>query len=184
MGNALSSSLIFIVQTLGNFYIFVCLLRVILPLAGVSYINPISQIIVRATEPGVKLFRMVLPSIKGFSLAALTWAYVMQLVLLMLIYSLKGINALAYINSVLIASVFWLLNHTIDIYFFALIIVAIASFVAPFNTHPALQLIRGIVEPLLRPIRKMLPPMGIFDFSVLVCFILLNVVRIFLANLF
>ena len=184
MGNAFSSSLIFILQTLGNFYIIICLLRVILPLAGASFTNPICQLVSRATEPGVNVFRTLLPSIKGLSLAALTWAYLMQLILIIVLYSLQGFNVLEHINSVLIVSIYGLTSRLLDLYFYALIIVAIASFVAPFNSHPALQLIRCIVEPLLRPIRKVLPPMGGFDFSVLVCFLILNVVKIFLSALF
>ena len=184
MGDAFSSSLIFIIQTLGNFYIIICLLRVLLPLAGISYINPICQMVSKATDPGVKILRTFLPSVKGLSLAAVTWAYLAQLLLLIILYSLKGFNALGSIESMLVFSVYHLMSRLIELYFYALIVVAIASFVAPQSGHPALHLVRGLVEPLLRPIRKVLPPMGGFDFSVLIAFMLLNVIRIFLNALF
>ena len=62
----------------------------------------------------------------------------------------------------------------IQLIFFARIIL---SFVAPYSQHPAAKLVYDITEPILAPIRRVIPPMGGFDFSVLVVFVLLSMLE-------
>ena len=180
MGNATASSFIFIVQTFGNLYILICLLRVILPLVGVSFINPISQVVVKITDPAIKILRVVLPPIKGVSTAAIFWAYLMQLALALALVAMGGANSLNHIPELAIISIYRLLQNLLDLYFYSLLAVAISSFIVPGSSHPALQIARCITEPVLKPIRKIMPPMGGFDLSVLILFIVINILRIFL----
>lgn len=62
----------------------------------------------------------------------------------------------------------------IELIFFARVIL---SFVAPYSQHPAAKLIHDITEPILAPIRRVIPPMGGFDLSVLVVFVILNILE-------
>ncbi|MBD3648997.1 MAG: YggT family protein, partial [Pseudomonadales bacterium] len=63
-----------------------------------------------------------------------------------------------------------------DIYFFALIIMVIASWIAPFSSHPALVLVHQITEPVCTPARKLLPPMGGIDFSIILVFVAITII--------
>ena len=64
----------------------------------------------------------------------------------------------------------------LDIYFFSLLIMVIASWIAPSSTHPALQLINQLTEPLCASVRKFLPPLGGIDFSPILVFIVIRLI--------
>ena len=66
---------------------------------------------------------------------------------------------------------------TLSIYWFCLIVVFVMSWVAPGSYHPGAVLVRQLSEPILAPVRRLLPPMGGLDFSMILVFILINVVR-------
>ena len=59
----------------------------------------------------------------------------------------------------------------------SILIVIIASFLAPGNYHPALALLQQLTEPVLAPARKLLPPMGGLDFSPILVFLILGVIE-------
>ena len=60
--------------------------------------------------------------------------------------------------------------------------VILSYFMSPF--HPVRQFIDRIVEPMLRPIRRLLPQTGMIDFSPLVLIILLQVINGVLRSIF
>ena len=62
------------------------------------------------------------------------------------------------------------------------------SFVMMFsgnmNPHPILQLIVQITEPIMGPVRKIIPPMGSIDFSPIFIFLLIGLIRDIIYNSF
>lgn len=58
-----------------------------------------------------------------------------------------------------------MLMLAIRIYSFIVLGAVILSWVRPPADHPLVRLIHGLTEPVLAPIRKVLPPMGGFDLS-------------------
>ncbi len=68
----------------------------------------------------------------------------------------------------------------LDLYFWALIIMVILSWVAPGTYHPGIALLYQLTEPVVAPFRRLIPPMGGLDFSVLFVFLILVVVRDYL----
>ena len=157
----LSQTLLLIINAVGSLYVCICLLRLILPLVNASFLNPLSQMIFKATELGIKPLRLFLPSFGSFSLAALIWALLVQLLIVVIMLLVQG-SPLGGIGIELYFGVAFirLINNLLDLYFFGLIVTIIASFAAPHSSHPALQLVRSFIEPVLAPIRKALPPMG------------------------
>ncbi|MDH5737331.1 MAG: YggT family protein, partial [Gammaproteobacteria bacterium] len=118
------------------------------------------------TDPVVKPLRTFIPSWRAIDFATLVASLVLQLVMISLITLMLGGPIF---HSIFLAwSFVGLLSTLIDIYFFALIIMIIASWIAPYNNHPALMLIYQITEPLCRPARRLIPPMGGLDFSVMI----------------
>jgi YggT family protein len=63
-----------------------------------------------------------------------------------------------------------------------LIISVIASFIAQGSTHPALTLVHQIIEPICTPARKILPPMGGLDFSIILVFVSIHLVNILVID--
>ncbi|MDP4788772.1 MAG: YggT family protein, partial [Haliea sp.] len=71
----------------------------------------------------------------------------------------------------------------VNIYFFALLAMIILSWVAPGSRHPALLLLFQLTEPVMAPVRRLLPNMGGIDFSPILLFILINVIQIALGHM-
>ncbi len=156
---------IFIISTLIGLFVLFLMLRFLLRLAKADYYNPISQGIVSITNPVVKPVSLAVPSLGRFDLPTLLVAILVQFIGLMVTMALYGYPffSLLYLGWAMVGVVSLVLN----IYFFALIIVVIASWIAPNTGHPVLSLATQITEPLCDPARRLIPPMGGLDLSVM-----------------
>jgi YggT family protein len=171
----LDTAAVYILQTIGSLYLLIVLLRFILQLVRADFYNPVSQFIVRATHPLVKPLRKIIPSVAGLDLASLVLAIVVQLVLMALTLMLMGYG-LGDPLQLLVWSIVGVTALFLKVFFFALIISVILSWVAQGSRNPGVMLINQICDPLLTPIRRMLPSMGGLDLSPIVAFLLLNLI--------
>ncbi len=172
--SALNEAFIYILQTLGQLYIFVVLLRFILQLVRADFYNPISQFVVKVTQPLLTPLRKIIPGFAGLDLAALALAFLVHMALAIAVLMLAGAPAF----DILLRLAIWILISLsalfMKIFFFALIISIILSWVAPGSFNPAAQLIHQVCQPVLAPIRRMLPDLGGIDISPIFAFIALN----------
>ncbi len=175
--NALNEILILILDTLVSLYIIAILLRFLLQLVRADFYNPLSQAIVKVTNPLLIPLRKVIPGLFGVDIAAITLAWFFQFILLFVIV-LISMGQSYPIHLLLIVSFFDLVHTATYIGYGTAIILVIASFIAPYSQHPILVLSHQLLEPILRPIRKIIPPLGGLDFSVLFFFLGLSVVQI------
>ncbi|TKA92705.1 YggT family protein [Halopseudomonas bauzanensis] len=164
---------IYIVQTLGSLYLLIVLLRFILQLVRADFYNPLSQFIVRATQPILRPLRRVIPGFAGVDFASLVLALIVQLVVMAIIIKMMG-YALPAILQLLVWSLVGITALFLKIFFFALIISVILSWVAPHSHNPAAVLVYQLCEPVLAPIRRFLPSLGGLDLSPIFAFIALN----------
>ncbi len=155
------------------------MLRFLTQVSRADYYNPICQTIVKLTDPAIKPLRTVFPAVKGVDFATLAVALLVNLVAVMLIMTIvEGyFFAPVYIAWALLGIV----STILDIYFFALIVSVIASWIAPFSNHPALTLVGQITEPVCGPARKLLPPMGGVDFSIIFVFVAITLIDSYLV---
>ena len=181
--NGVNMAAVYVVQTLGSLYLLIVLLRFILQLVRADFYNPLSQFIVRATQPLLKPLRRVIPGFAGIDLASLVLAIIVQLILLAVIIMLMG-AALPPVLQLLVWSLVGVTALFVKIFFFALIISVILSWVAPHSHNPAAMLVNQLCEPVLAPIRRILPSMGGLDLSPIFAFIALRLVDMLLiANM-
>ncbi|HBX56449.1 YggT family protein [Pseudomonas sp. UBA2684] len=171
----LNTAAIYILQTIGSLYLLIVLLRFILQLVRADFYNPLSQFIVRATHPLLKPLRKVIPSFAGLDLASLVLAILVQLLLMALTLMLMGYG-LDNPLQLLVWSIIGVTALFLKVFFFALIISVILSWVAQGSHNPGVELVNQICEPLLMPIRRILPSMGGLDLSPIVAFLLLNLI--------
>jgi YggT family protein len=169
----LSTAAVYILQTIGSLYLLIVLLRFILQLVRADFYNPLSQFIVRATHPLLKPLRKIIPSFAGLDLASLVLAILVQLVLMALVLMLMGYG-LDNPLQLLVWSIIGVTALFIKVFFFALIISVILSWVAQGSHNPAAELINQICEPLLAPIRRILPSLGGLDLSPIVAYLIHN----------
>lgn len=180
MGNALTQTGFFLINLIFTFYITLVLLRFLLQIVKADFYNPICQFIVKLTNPLLVPLRRLIPGWFGLDLAAVFLIIALQAVELILIGLLGSIPLNA---GIIIAIIFRLVMLVLNTYFFAVILNAILSWVNPNPRHPLTMLLTQLTEPLLRPIRRILPTMSGIDLSPMVVIIVLMVIRIFLQNL-
>ncbi|MFU3060473.1 YggT family protein [Pseudomonas aeruginosa] len=178
----LNTAAIYILQTLGSLYLLIVLLRFILQLVRADFYNPLSQFIVRATKPLLNPLRRIIPGFGGIDLASLVLAILIQLVLMILILMLMGYGVGGFIMQLLIWSIIAVTSLFLKVFFFALIISVILSWVAPGSYNPGAQLVNQICEPLLMPFRKFLPNLGGLDLSPIFAFLALKLIDMLVIN--
>lgn len=179
-----AEALIYIIQTLGSLYLLVVLLRFVLQLVRADFYNPLSQFTVKATQPLLKPLRRIIPGFGGLDLASLVLAILVQLVLMVIVVLVAGYNPLAIGLQLLVWAIIAVTSLFLKIFFFAMIISVILSWVAPGSYNPGAQLVNQICEPLLAPFRRLLPNLGGLDISPIFAFIALNLLdRFVIGNL-
>ncbi|WP_456268348.1 YggT family protein [Kushneria sp. AK178] len=180
MGSALGDTGIMLVNTLINLYLFVLMLRFLLHASRADYYNPISQAIVKATSPVVAPLQRVLRPAGPIDIATLVVALIFKMVGIALIC--MAIFGFPPIGLLVIAALAGVVNAILKIYFFALIIMIILSWVAPQSGHPGALLVFQITEPIMAPVRRVIPSIGMIDLSPIVVFLLINVLDSFLVG--
>jgi YggT family protein len=179
MGSSyLTDPVVFLVQTLFGLYILAVMLRFLLQLVRADFYNPISQFLVKATNPPLKYLRRIIPGFGGIDLSSLILAWLLKATELFLVLSIAGTS----IN--LIALFLWaipeLVELLINIYLFGILIQVILSWVNPGSYNPATALLYSLTGPLMRPAQKILPPMGGIDFSPMLAMIGLILLKMLL----
>ena len=172
----------YLVQTFLSLYLVAMLLRFLLQLVRADFDNPISQCLVRITNPLVLPLRRVIPGFAGLDVSSLVLAVLLQLAGIVTLLLVNGLG-LPNIGLLLAWSVLGVIGLLVNIYFFALLAMIILSWVAPGSGHPAIHLLYQVTEPVLAPFRRALPAMGGLDFSPILVFILINVIQIALRHM-
>lgn len=171
----LNDAAIFVIQTLGSLYLLVVLLRFMLQAVRANFYNPICQFIVRATQPLLKPLRRVIPSMFGLDMSSLVLALIVQMVLFAIILTLS------YIPFNVLGLLLWapigLFALFLNIWFFAMIISVILSWVAPGSQSPGAELAYQLSEPLLAPFRRVVPNLGGLDISPILAFIVIQLLQ-------
>ncbi|SMS12463.1 YggT family protein [Pseudomonas viridiflava] len=177
----LNTAAIYVLQTLGSLYLTLILLRFVLQLVRANFYNPLSQFIVKATQPLLKPLRRIIPSIFGLDMSSLVLAIIVQMILmaltLLLIIGTTGDPLLLLLWSIISVTALFL-----KIFFFALIISVILSWVAPGSNNPGAELVNQICEPALAPFRRIVPNLGGLDISPILAFLVLKLLDMLVIN--
>ena len=182
--NAINNVLEFLIHVLFTMYIYAVIVRMLLGLTRADFYNPFSQFILTVTNPVLIPLRKFIPSIRGFDTAAIVLILVLKFVELVLRSFLIGKQVL--LSSLILPTILGVLHQVLNVYIFAIIILVIISWVSPQmhgQSNPITPILRSITEPLIRPARKLIPPVGIFDLSTFVVILALYCVKIFLHSL-
>ncbi|WP_455380443.1 YggT family protein [Acidihalobacter prosperus] len=173
----------FLINALFSFYIIIVLLRLLLTLVHANFYNPISQFVVSLTNPPLRLLRRVLPPVGRLDTASIVLLLALQAAEVYIMGLLQGITLPAGI--VFLVAIRELLLLLVYIYIGAIIIQALMSWVTPMSGsyHPAANLLDSLTSPLLTPIRRVVPLIGMIDLSPLIALLLLNVALILIQNL-
>lgn len=157
------SALVFIVNALTSLYLLVLLLRFWLPWLHADFRNPLAQGILKLTSPVVVPLRRIVPSFGRLDTATILVAFVVQYLALLLILLIVGAGA--SFSTIAISAIVKLVLLSLNLFLFAIFVRIILSWLSPGQYNPATAIITTLTEPILRPVRRIIPPMGGFDIS-------------------
>ena len=183
MNSALTDIGMTIVQPLFSLAMLLIAVRFLAQLCGVSGYNPISITLRRVTNVIVLPLSRLLPSGNRFSPGALLSMILVQTLFIALMFGLMGQLAAFSVLQALIWSALGAAGLLVSIIFYSVIAMIVVSFLAPQSSHPAVEFVWELTEPVMAPLRQILPPMGGLDFSPIILFIALNVIRVSLGHM-
>jgi len=154
----------YILNTLATLYSAVLLLRLIMQLSRADFRNPIGRGIVQLTDPLVRPLRRVLPPAGKVDTASVVALLAFAAAKVWLLFALTGHVALAPLDLARI-TLLEVVRLVLNTYFFSIVLNALLSFVAPGNYSPAQSLLASICDPVLNPIRRVIPSVAGLDLS-------------------
>ncbi|MFV2057400.1 MAG: YggT family protein [Thiohalomonadales bacterium] len=181
MGGYGSNALVFLVQTLFGLYLMIIMLRFILQVCRANFYNPVSQFLVKATNPLLIPMRRVIPGFLGLDFAAIVLMVILQALELVILSSLKGVSIAPL--GIFVMTIAELLRLLTNVFFFSILIQVVLSWVNPGGGgNPIVALLNTLNEPLLGRARRLIPPISGFDLSPIVVLVALQLVVILLIT--
>lgn len=159
--------------------LMILVLRVWLQLVRADFYNPLSQFIVKVSNPLVIPMRRIIPGLGGIDLATIVLAYIVATLTFILIPLLNG--GPIDIISALYLGLIYLIKQTGILLFMVMLVMALMSWVVQ-GYNPTQMIFHQLTAPVLTPIRRIIPSIGGLDLSVLIAFLLLNVLNILLRG--
>lgn len=158
-----------------NLYALVLILRAWLQFARVDYYNSVSTFAVKMTDPVLKPLRKIAPTVKNIDTSALLLVFIIGM--------LKGIIYFGLsVNVLLVLGVLTVLKSIGLAIFYVLFIGAVLSWFNRGNNSISYAFYQ-LSEPLLKPVRRFLPTLGMIDFSPMVVVFILLFLNNFMLDL-
>lgn len=171
--NYFANPIILIITSILSAYVFILIARIVLQFSGADSNNPISLFIIKATRPPLKILSPIFPTIRNINLSAFVLALTLQIAIGFILYGQHSTNFSGLI--------FWsfseIISSLINIYIYSIFITVILSWINPNAYNPAINLLYKITEPVIKPFRKIIPPMGGLDLTPLAALLALQVLK-------
>jgi YggT family protein len=164
-----------LIQVIFELAAWVFALRVLLQWVGANFNNPICQALYRLTNPVLMPLRRVLRPWRRLDLAGALVVLLLQCLKAWLLLALAGITA--GIGAPLVLGAAETLSMLLVMFLIFILIRSILSWIGPSPRHPAIPLLIQLTEPVLRPLRRLLPAMGGFDLSPLLAMLVILLAR-------
>lgn len=167
-----SNAGVFLIDALFGLYVSAVLLRLLFQIVRADFYNPLCQAIVTVTNPVLRPLRRYIPALFSIDTSSVLLILALQLLNTYLVALMVGITP--KLGGLLVVTIAEVANKTVWIFMGAVIVQIVLSWVAPGGYNPVIGVIKALSEPLLRPARRLLPPLGGLDFSAMVVVIGLN----------
>ena len=176
--NYVTNPIEFLINTLFGLYILTVMLRFILAVVRADFYNPVSQFLVKVTNPPLIPLRKLIPSVGKVDTSALVLMLALQMASFGLIALLRGGEI--SLGVLVIVSIAELVGLLLNVFLFSIFIQVIISWVNPGTYNPVVSLLYSITEPVLRPCRRLIPPISGMDLSPLVALIAIQLAKMLL----
>jgi YggT family protein len=174
-----SGAVIYLISTLTDLYVAAILLRLLLQWVRADFYNPLSQFLVKITNPVLVPARRIIPSVGKLDTASVVVMLLLELAQLAII---SVLNPSGFgVQFLLLFAIKKLIFTLLMTYFVLIIARVIISWIANQSRHPLIPLIYQLTEPVLRPISRLIPPLGGIDLSPLFALIALRFLLLLLG---
>lgn len=179
MPSNLNNAFLFLIDTLMRLYMTAVLLRIVLQLVRADFHNPLSQFVWRATNPVVHPLTRFVKRIGPFDTAAAIILLLLALINVTILFAFNGVPPNPI--QVVFYSFHTLVLLILNFFVFTLIVGALISWFNPGVHNPISSMLWAINEPILRPIRQILPPMSGLDLSPLIALLAIQFIKILIG---
>jgi YggT family protein len=156
----------FIVDTLLWLLTLAFVLRLLFQLVRADFRDPMADAIVRVTNWLIIPLRRLLPPIAKLDTATVVAVLLVACARTFVVMALAGAGS-GDLAVFLRITALELVGLLLRIYLFAMLLYWLTSFVSPGGYAPGVRLLAQLCEPVLKPVRRIIPPIGQIDFSVL-----------------
>lgn len=177
----ISNAGLFLIKSAFDLYIFVVMLRIILQWVHADLNNPVFGLVVKLTSFPLRPFRALIPNVKGIDIAAILLLLALEIIKLSILVWLQ-VNAIPTLEGLVVLAFAELLNQLINIFFFAILALAILSWLSPLAHGPLVEVLYHVCDPLLRPVRRIIPPVMGFDLSPIPVLIILKLLTVLIVQ--
>lgn len=177
--NALNQAGFYLITTLFDLYLYVLAARFILAFERANYFNPITRFIITITQPIIGPLRRFLPTKGGIEMATLFLILFLEILKCFLI-NLLFMQSIATYTAIFIVSLTETFKLFLNTFFFAILFNAILSWV---HVHPSpiSEVLGQLSAPIMRPLRRVIPPIASFDITPIPALIILQLLIIILG---
>jgi YggT family protein len=180
-GGYFTQAIVFLIRTLFDMYLLAVVLRFLLQLVRADFYNPISQFLVKVTNPPLRVLRRIIPGYKSIDWSSLTLMMIIKMLQLALV-ALVVSGRIPALSGLLVFGLSQILNLIVYVFIIVIFVQIILSWVNPGAYNPGTALLFQLTEPLLRPARRLLPAMGGLDLSPIIVIIFLQLIIILIIN--
>ena len=170
-----TNPIILIIEAVSSLYILAVMLRFLLQWTGADFYNPISQFLVKATQPPLRLLRRYIPPMGKIDTSSLVLMVALQMLADWGIWMLRGVSI--GIGSLTILSLMELINLLFNVFIFSIFARALLSWLNPGSFDATSSVLYSLTEPVLRIGRRFVPDMGGVDLSPLAVLLFLQLAK-------
>ncbi len=172
----LSASVSFVVKTICDVFIGAVVLRLLLQWARADFRNPVSQFLVKVTNPVIIPLRRIVPGVGGIDTASVIVVLILQVVKVWLIHVIAAQSP--SIGGLLVLSLADFVELMIGIFTITIILQVILSWVGPRTHNPLNGPLHALNEPMLAPLRRIIPTISGFDLTPVAFLLILHLMKI------
>lgn len=180
MNGGVASAFSYLISTLISLYVTAVMLRLLLQWVRADFYNPLCQFLVKATNPVLVPMRRVIPSIGKLDTASVVLMLILEFISVWVLSLLSPLNWNA--GQVFLFAVISLVAMLLWTYFILIIVMLLLSWFGRNWRHPVIPLVYQLTEPVLRPIRKVIPPISGIDLAPLLALIIIRFLLILIGR--
>lgn len=168
----------YLINALFGLYLIAIMLRFLLQLVRASFHNPICQFLVKITNPPLVPLRRIIPGFRGVDIASIFLLLIVQFIAIVLSLLIAG-NSFSLL-ALIPLTIADLLSLMLNIYMVAILVQVVLSWVGQGAHNPLTSTLYSLTDPVLRPVRRVIPPIGGMDLSPLVVLLSIPLIKMLL----